>query len=280
MKALKKLLVVVVALLVVLFAAIFYLDSIAGSAIEKGGTYATGVPVTLDKTSIGLLGGTFSLSSLKIANPPGYDPAPIFELKSLETGVSLGSLRGDVVEVPKLVIDGVRVRLDVKDGKPNYAVLTDNLKRFSSASSSAEEKSGKKVVIRELIVKDVAVSADLSLLSPLPAGAKPELTLPTITLKDVGAAGGGSSLGEAVGVVVAAILNSVGGAGNFLNADFAKDLTGRVGDMGALTQQARAAIDQAVGGAVKEAEGALKQGVDGALKDATDKLGGLLGGKK
>lgn len=272
----KKLLLLIVLLAVALGAAVFYLDSIAKSAIEKGGTFAAGVETKVDSASIGLTAGTFSLSNLTIANPAGYGADPFFKLGKLETGVSIGSLQQEVVEIPKLLIDGVALRLEAKDGKANYAVITDNLKRFSSQGATSEQKSGKKFIIRELVISNVSVTADTSLLVPLPVGAKPEIKVPDIRMTDVGNASGGASMGELAGVIVAAVLNGVGGVGGFLNADFAKDLTSRVGDIGALQQQALKAVD----GALKSVGGDLQKGVDGALKGVGDQLGGLLGGKK
>jgi hypothetical protein len=279
----KKLLLLLVVLAVGLGAAVFYLDSLAKGAIEKGGTYAAGVETKVGSASIGLTNGTFTLADFTIANPPGYGSDPFFKLGKLETGVSLGTLNQELIEIPKLTIDGVALRLEAKDGKANYSVITDNLKRFSTASASSEQKSGKKFVIRELVIANVSVTADTSLLVPLPVGAKPEVKLPDIRMKDVGNAGGGASMGELAGVIVAAVLNGVGGASGFLNADFAKDLTGRVGDLGGLQQQAQAAMQGAVkqlDDALKNSGGELQKSVDGALKGVGDQLGGLLGGKK
>lgn len=281
MKLLKRLFLFLIVLVVAAGVGLYYVDSLAKGAIEKGGKYAAGVETTVGAANVGLMNGTFTLADFAMANPPGYDAAPFFALKRLETGVSLPTLRQDVVELPKLEIDGVRLRLLAKEGKANYAVITENLKRFSSTSSASEEKSGKKFVIRELIVRDVSVVADLALLVPLPVGAKPEIALPEIRMKDVGSAGGaGSSLSELAGVVVAAVLNAVGGAGNFLNADFAKDLTGRLGDLGALQQQALGAVNAAVGGALQDVGSKVGGEAQKALDKVGQGLGGLLGGKK
>jgi hypothetical protein len=76
------------------------------------------------------------------------------------------------------------------------------------------------------------------------------------------------------------VLNGVGGVGGFLNADFAKDLTGRMGDLGALQQQALGAVNDALKGATDKIGGELQKNLDGALKGVGDQLGGLLGGQK
>jgi hypothetical protein len=276
----KKLLLLVVVLVAALGAGVFYIDSLAKGAIEKGGTYATGVENKVGSVTVGLTGGTFALGGYTIANPPGYGAEPFFKLDKLETGVSLDTIRKDVVEIPKLTIDGVRLRLEAKDGKANYAVITDSLKRFSTTGTTSEEKAGKKFVIRELTITNVSVVADTSLLVPLPVGAKPEVKVPDIRMTNVGNAGGGASLGELAGVIVAAVLNGVGGVGGFLNADFAKDLTSRMGDLGALQAQAMGAVNDALKGATDKIGGELQKNLDGALKGVGDQLGGLLGGQK
>jgi hypothetical protein len=279
MKAVKKLLYLALFLILLAVAALFFIDTLAKSAIEKGGTYATGVETTVGTARIGLFSGAFKLEHLVIANPPGYGADPFFRLDRLETGVTPASLSGDLVELPKLEIDGVVVRLaNGKDGKPNYAVITDHLKKLSGSSPASEEKSGKKFVIRELIVRNVKIAADLSLLLPLPPGAAPELALPELRMKDVGTggSGGGSSLSELAGIVLTAVLNAAGGASGFLDPSFAKDLSGRIADLGPLKDQALSAVNQALGGAVND----LGSQVGGEAQKALEKVGGLLGGKK
>ncbi|HYC79192.1 MAG TPA: hypothetical protein VEI02_16355 [Planctomycetota bacterium] len=290
MKLLKRLFVVILILVVAAGAALFFIDELAENAVERGGSYAMGVETTVDATSIGLFAGTAKVENLKIANPAGYGDAPFFTMRSLDTGVSLGSLRGEKVEIPTLAIDGVRVNLLQKDGKANYQTIIDNLKRFSSASPSSEEKSGKKFVIRELTVKNVTVSADLSLLLPLPAGQAPELRLPDLRLTNVGeGAGAGVPLSELAGVVVAAVLDLVGrGGAGFLDPKHLGDLAGRVGDLDALTAQAAGAVTDAMnrlgtdlGSKLgTQLGGQVGKDAEDALKSAGEKIGGLLGGKK
>jgi hypothetical protein len=274
----KKLLYLLLFLVLLAVVGLFFVDSLAKSAVEKGGTYATGVETKVENAKVGLTSGGFSIAGLSIANPPGYGAEPFFTLAKLETGVSLPTLRRDLIEIPKLEIDGVRVRFDLKDGKPNYAVITENLKRLSTASPASAEKSGKKFVIRELIVRNVTVKADLALLAPVPGGVQPEITLPEIKLKDVGSgsAGGGTSLAELAGVVVTAVLNVAGGQSNFLSPAFAADLAGRLGDLGPLKDQVLGAAQKGLDSALKD----LQSQAGSEAQKALDKVGGLLGGKK
>ena len=84
MKILKLVLGAVV--LLVLLAAVavglvlWRLDTIAKQAIEAGGTQATGVATTLDQANVSVLGGSFSMAGLTIANPPGFKSPHFFHL--------------------------------------------------------------------------------------------------------------------------------------------------------------------------------------------------------
>ena len=103
MKIILKLVVVLLLVLVVAAGALlYYVDSMAKKAIEYGGTEALGVTTTLDQIDISLLGGEASFNGLNVANPSGFSQSTFMGLGTGEFAVSLGSLRGDTVVIPKV----------------------------------------------------------------------------------------------------------------------------------------------------------------------------------
>ena len=118
MKKLLKVVVVLVVLVVILaVAVVFSIDGIAKSAVEKGSNYALGVETTLDGADVGLTSGTFAMNGLTVRNPEGYATPHFLALGTGATEVSLGTLREDVVRIPRLELATIDINLENRDGK-------------------------------------------------------------------------------------------------------------------------------------------------------------------
>ena len=292
----KKLLILVLLLIVLLIGVavglFVYLDSAVKIAVEKGGTYAMGVDTTLSSASVGVLSGKLGLKDLRIANPQGYKTDRFFGLGEGNVAVSLGSLRGEVVEIPTLALSDITINLERTGDKANYQVIMDNLKRFESGGSTGEKPPSdqKRFVITQLTIRNVKVHVDL-----LPLGG--ELTtvnipIESVELKDVGTAGKGVPLPELANIIVKALLAVVTEkGGKLLPGEILGDLTNglsqlaNLGDLGIKLQseigaEAQKLIDQTVGKAVDDAKKAAQDAIDNAAKKAGEGLKNLLPGKK
>jgi len=281
----KKLAILVgglVILLVAVVAVVFVsIDAIARAAIERGSTYALGVPTTLGSADIGILSGEFTMKDLDVANPDGFDGDYFFQLDEGFVAVSLGSLRQDTVEIPTLALTGVRMNLQKKGGRANYTVITENLKRLESGETAGEERNraeedgerGKNFMIHEIVIRDVHVTVDV-----LPIGG--ELTRIEIPIEEVRLTEIGSetlTTAEVTSRVIKMILAAVVKNGATLPADLVDDLGGALrglADLGNIDITQIADIAGATDQLGKEIENAGKS-VDEVLKG----LGGLLGDK-
>src|SRR5262245_65188120 len=113
MKIAVRLLVGLLALVVVAgLAGLFFVDSLAKKAVERGGTYALGVPTELGSASIGLFSGEFELERLRVSNPPGFSQPDFFTLRAMRLDFPLAALREPRVVVPLLEIDGIAIDLE------------------------------------------------------------------------------------------------------------------------------------------------------------------------
>lgn len=299
MKLVLKIGVVCVLLLLVgVFAVFMYIDGIARAGIERGATYALGVETTLGQADVGVLSGTFDMSGLKVKNPEGFGSEHFLSLGDGGVAVSLGSLRSELVELPKLSLSDLDLVLEKKDGKSNYKVILDNLGRFESKTEDPKKpdksSEGKKFVVREVEITNVKVHVDL-----LPIGGelmKSEIPIDRIYLTDVGTdSDKGVVLGELSGVLLKAIMMAiVNKGGGLIPGDVIGDLSGQLAnlqglqDMGigvvtgageqakALTKQGEALVKE-LGGAVDDAK---KQVEDAGktLEDAGEKAGEALDG--
>lgn len=295
MKLIKRLILAAVVLLVLLavgaFAALYYINDLVKLGVEKGGTVALGVKTTLGGADVSVLGGRAGINDLAVANPPGFKAPEFMSLGKGVVAVGLSSLRQDVVEIPTLELDTIRVTLERKDGKTNYKVILDNLAKLPSGSSKGgSDTPGKKFIVKDLRINDVKVTVDM-LDTGIPLGS---LVVPIdqVHLTEIGTASKGLPMADIAGIVVRAVLKTASDNGQgIIPADILGDLNGQLGALGDLSQLG-VKLDAKVGAelnkAAEKAQEQLKNAVDDAAKKLGDKipkgagdaLKGILGGDK
>ncbi len=141
-----------------------YFDAIAGAAIEHSCTRALGVETDVGWVRIGLLSGVFRMGGLRIGNPEGFETDPFLRLRRAHFEVSLASLRGDTIVVPRFELDGIDVSMEKAGAKTNYGAILAGLKRSGQSDSPAEEsgsEGGKQFIVEELVVRNIAARLDL-----------------------------------------------------------------------------------------------------------------------
>jgi len=294
MKILKIVLVLAVLLIGAVVGLGFFLISQAGNlakaGIEKGGTYAMGVETTVDSVDIRFLNGTATMSGLKIANPEGYSRPIFLGLGKGAVALDLGSLGDELVRIPTLHLSDVELNLLKKDGKSNYQVILDNLKRFESGANTEPDPDaeGAAFVIERIVIKNIDVYAALA-----PIGGEltaVPISLDEIVLTDVGNPSG-VKMGELMDILVKALLSAVVNKAGDLPGDMLNELTNglagleSLGDLGIgvvadgaavigeLGEEAAAMIDGAAEVGEKAVEEAGK-----AVEDITKGIGDLFGG--
>ncbi len=299
MKKLLKIVAAALLLIVILVGAGVFLlvsriDGIARGQIEKGATIAMGVPVRLASVNVGLLGGTFKMAGLEVANPDGYDNKHFLKLGSGGLALDYRSLQTDVIEVPTLTLEKIEIDIAKKGDKSNYGQIIDNLKKFENKDepkpSDPDAGESKKFVIRRLEIKDVRAAVAYA---PL-AGAEitADTKIPAIVLNDVGSGGKPVSMSELSNLVIKAILESITNLdANIMPEELLADLRSRLGnlesledlgvtlsaDLGSglvdLQDQAGQVLDDAVKGLDK-----AKDDVQDGVREVKDTIKGILGG--
>ena len=152
----KKILLLVLLVVIVAVASIpLWIDGAAKSAIEAGGTDAMGVATTLKGVDIGIFGGEASLEGLEVANPEGFAAGHFLKLGGGSVAVDFGSLMGDEVVIPRLTLTGLSLNLERTLKGSNYGAIMKNMEKGAGKT----DEPGKKFVIKELIIRDVNVSA-------------------------------------------------------------------------------------------------------------------------
>jgi hypothetical protein len=168
---------------------IFYLfhnlNSIVKMAIEKYGSEAIKTQVRVDKVRIKLQEGSARISGLTIANPPGFSMPYAFSLGDISVGIDINSLTGDVIVIREIGIAAPQVFFEINaDKKANLNVLSKNLGK-GAETPQPEEKPGAepKLIISKASLSDAQLQA---LVVPLD-NKQYQLTLPTITMNNLGA---------------------------------------------------------------------------------------------
>ncbi len=296
----KKLLIGVAGLFVALLVGVsFYINEIVGTAIERGGTYALGVETTVGFVRLSPFGGNFRISSLRIANPPGFERSSFLELGSGNIDVALATLTEPVVHVPRFHLDDIEITLERAKGRTNYGEILDNLGRFEKGKAPAPKQEdsgpGTRVVIDELVITDVTANVEWI---DAPANlAMTKIEIPEIRLQGIGAHNAqGVAVSELSSIIIKAIMGAIARYGGDLPSIMLGELQRSMGrltrlpgvmveGMGSnLVESVGNAMPGAVGDAVRgvgETTGEAAKGVTDAVGAKAKKaLGGLFGGDK
>lgn len=273
--------------------AITQADKFAKQAIERGGTYALGVDTTLGSAKIGLIGGTFAMNNLKVANPEKFTTPHFLSLGDGGVAVNYKTLREDTIVLPHLKLSGLDMNLEKASGTSNYQVILDNLKKFESkgggaSQSGAGEQPG--FIISEVEITNVVVHVDV-----LPVGGEAtRLNVPidAIKLTNVGSTTDKKILlADLMGVIIKAVFAAlIEKGGSIIPSDVLGDLNSQLAQLSSLGEMGvGVAIDVGgqftnvvggVAGQLGEGAGKAVEGAGKALEDATKGIGGLFGGDK
>jgi len=289
--------VVVVVIVLVVVVALSTIDTIAKTAIEAGGSYATGVETTVNSADVGILSGTFEMTGFDIANPEGFTSPHFLGMADTRVALSIGSLTKETIRLPELTLAGIDVYLDGNGSKANYNMILANLKRFESEDKAkgggkpgkGKGGSGKSFVIDVVTIDGVTVNV-----AGIPGIAQTvgdvSIDVPKIELKGVGSQGG-MSMAEIVNLIIKTILSAtIEAGGGILPADVLQDLGGQLAQLESLGDLGISAVGDVgdIAGQLGEEAGKALEGVaddagkaiDDATKGIGDGLNNLLGGGK
>jgi len=196
----KKILIWILVLIILgLAAAYLGRNMIVAGAIEKGGTYATGVDTRLGSANLALSAGSLELNDYEIDNPSGFVTPEFISIGFGMLDVNSGSVFADTVEIDSLILQNVKVTLEVKDGKSNYNALMDHMTKLDFGSS--ENKTNLR--IRKIAISEIRVEASITL--PGINHIEEAFEIDNIVLKDVGD-NGKAGIARVTSIIIQAIV--------------------------------------------------------------------------
>ncbi|MGN6626718.1 MAG: DUF748 domain-containing protein [Tepidisphaeraceae bacterium] len=261
----KKLLLIVAAPLVLIVVAVLVLflslNGIVRRAVETNATASLKTPTTLGSAIVSPLGGSVSLSDLDIASPDGFSSPQMFTLGGISVDAHVGQLFGTPVRITSIKIDKPHLIVEQSGGKLNVLVLKEKTASPTAPTPATDNKPPMKLVIDQLELNDTSVT----IMPGIPGVEKSyEVTLPSVSLTNIGNADGNAS-GEEIGQVV---------------VDVATALASKAADSDKLPPQIRDLLHLNVGDIAKQLTDQAKQ----ELQKQSGKLGvdlnDLMGGKK
>lgn len=299
MRAVRRIAIVLALLLVVGVGVLYWrLDSIAETAIERGGSSALGVRTSVTAVLLRPFAGAFSVLGLEIANPPDYEGA-FLQVGRTHLDVEMGTLLEPTIVAPRLVISDVEVMLERRLRSSNYATLLAGSRGAAAEPAPADDGAAAvQFVVQDLVIRDVTARIRLVALPGVEgAGREVVVKIPEIALENVGSrTEGGVVAGQLLRMVVGAVLQAVAREAPQLPVDLAGELRARLGQFGSLplalkgevltsTKDLAKGALEGVGEAVRQPEKVLEDPgkaageAAGAVKERGEKaLRGLLGG--
>jgi len=168
----KKVLIVVAALAVigvvligVLVGGAFMMkDKLVKTGVEKGGTFALGTPVTLQKASLTLKTGNLTLTGLDVANPEGFTKAShITQIGEISVQLDPQTATSDLVVIDHATVDGLALNLELDpENTPNFQPILDRINELTAGDGTDEPKektpSDLKVKINLIRITDLVVT--------------------------------------------------------------------------------------------------------------------------
>ena len=137
----KRILVVLLLLALVIAAGAWYfvsfrMDYLIETRIEQAGSQSFGSRVTVGELKTSVRDGSLEISSITVANPPGFSNASAFSLNHIEAAVDYGSR-----DIKRLVVDRPEILIEEVGGTTNFAQMLDELDKMeSSAGETGKEE--------------------------------------------------------------------------------------------------------------------------------------------
>jgi uncharacterized protein involved in outer membrane biogenesis len=175
---------------------IFMLGFIIKNALVAYVPKLTRTEVRISAVDLSFFPLSAEIEKLIIGNPQGFTSKNALSVASLKIGVEWKSLlTGDRVVIDRIEMIAPEINYEIIEKKDNLRTIIDNIKaqananKSQSATETGPKKSGKKMVVKDFIVKNSKANLKI----PLTGDQAVSAPLPDIHLKNLGENGASAS---------------------------------------------------------------------------------------
>jgi hypothetical protein len=256
----KKILLIIAAVVAVGLVALVVILTLSLGSIIKKGVETVGPPLTrtemkLESASVSVLSGSGSLKGFLLGNPEGYKTPAAIKFGEASVGVRPGSVLSDKIHVTHVRVIAPEITFEGTLGtKNNLSKILENVEAATGGgqtetkpadqpkSEPAGKGASKKLQVDEFLISGAKVNVSMTMLG----GKALTVTIPDIKLTALGTGPEGITAGELTKLVMSRI-----------NAETLKAVEKAVADLG------KQATDLIKGAAGNEATNALNKAAKG-----------------
>ncbi len=194
---------IVLFVVIVLLVAIFNLGTIVKTAVNTYGPEITKTQMRVDKVDVSVFQAQAGLKNFVLGNPDGFSSPHAINVGSIIVDVDETTLTKDTIIIDRIEVIAPEITYELKGTKDNFRTIIDNMKKPEQSEKKggekkAEKKDGKKVIIRDLILKGIKIktSADIA------GGDIGTTTISEIHLKNIGEEQNGVDMAQAILIVL------------------------------------------------------------------------------
>jgi hypothetical protein len=171
-------------------------DRLVKNAIEDYGSQMVGAKVSVQSVEL-RASGEGLVKGLFIGNPKGFATPHAARLDQFDVAIDLPSLTGDVIHVQRINIVTPDLIYERGDALTNFDAIQRNINTYIGPSKG-QARGNKKLIVDLLTIRHAKARASAAFMS----GKTVEVSLPDVTLRDIGKAKGGVTPAE-LGQIVA-----------------------------------------------------------------------------
>ncbi|MEK7744355.1 MAG: hypothetical protein AAB578_08185 [Elusimicrobiota bacterium] len=183
------------------------LDSLVVHGVNAYGPKLTQTKVELVSASLSPLTGSGSLTGLSVGNPAGWSDGRAFYLGKVQVDVELRSVLGDPIVINEISIDQPEFAYESTFISSNIKDLLKNMEKSTGKGGGGREPAAREGQSRKFIVKKFRLTNGKATVE---AGGKAlVVTLPAISLDNLGVVEGGITAGQLSGVLMNRVLGGI-----------------------------------------------------------------------
>jgi uncharacterized protein involved in outer membrane biogenesis len=203
---------IVIIIIIILIVGLLNLGHLIKNRVNTYGPGMTKTEVRLGDVGISLFSGEVKLKDFLLGNPSGFTSPHALKVASVFVDLDESSLTGNTIIIDKIELVGPEIIYEKRRGTDNFEKILRNMQTpggstASAKPSSGNEEEGKKVLIKDFIVRDGTISLAMAMLGDKSINAQAKL--PEIHLKDIGKETGGLSPAEAFKQVLASLYGGI-----------------------------------------------------------------------